>query len=120
VRVLANELFASKIGIALCLPIPEPQVIDISEEFIRRTALHIEIEGHRIPCMSGSHVGSRYIAQLEGTVFEYLPESLFPRVSNREDFIRVLAFDKWLGNCDGRQVVFTKHTLSANPIKPVD
>lgn len=28
--------------------------------------------------------------------------------SNKEDFARVLVFDKWLGNCDSRQAVFTK------------
>ncbi len=30
------------------------------------------------------------------------------RIANRQDFPRVLAFDKWTGNSDGRQAVFVK------------
>jgi hypothetical protein len=29
-------------------------------------------------------------------------------VKNLEDFPRMLAFDKWTGNCDGRQAVFVR------------
>ena len=38
--------------------------------------------------------------------FDYLPESELPRVRNLEDFARVLVFDKWLCNSDGRQAIF--------------
>jgi hypothetical protein len=38
----------------------------------------------------------------------YLPEGMLERVINRQDFHRVLVFDKWAGNSDGRQAVFTK------------
>ena len=44
----------------------------------------------------------------EGSVFDYLPESMMNRLRNRQDFARVLAFDKWTGNADGRQAVFSK------------
>ena len=30
------------------------------------------------------------------------------RIRNLQDFARVLVLDKWAGNADGRQVVFTK------------
>jgi hypothetical protein len=54
--------------------------------------------------------GSRYVADPIGTtVFDYLPAAMFNRVVNCRDFPRVLAFDKWTGNSDGRQAVFLKH-----------
>ena len=109
VRVLANEFFASQIGISLGLPIPEPQLIEVSDEFIARFNLTIEMVGHRTPCQSGLHLGSRYVADPDRSVIvDHLPESMFKLVENKHDFARVLAFDKWLCNCDGRQAVFTK------------
>src|SRR5947207_14805008 len=33
---------------------------------------------------------------------------MFARVTNQQDFIRILVFDKWLGNCDARQAVYVK------------
>lgn len=33
---------------------------------------------------------------------------MFHKVANRVDFIQVLAFDKWVGNCDGRQAIFRR------------
>lgn len=109
VRVLANEFLASRIGILLGLPMPEPQLVEVSDEFIKRFDLKIESAGHCVPFQAGLHLGSRYVADPERDIlFDYLPESLFQRVVNKQDFARILAFDKWLGNCDGRQAVFTK------------
>lgn len=109
VRVLANEFLASRIGISLGLPIPEPQIIDVSTELIRSANLQIEFVGHSIPCESGLHLGLRYVADPEQeAIFEYLPNSMLKRVVNMGDFARVLAFDKWLGNCDSRQAIFTR------------
>lgn len=111
VRVLANEFFASRIGISLGLPIPEPHLIEVSDEFIQRFDLKIESAGHRVTFQAGLHLGSRFVADPErDRTFDYLPESMIEKVANIDDFARVLAFDKWLGNCDSRQAVFTKKT----------
>src|SRR5262249_26924378 len=85
VRVLANEFFASRIGISLGLPMPEPQFIEVSDDLIKRADLHIEMAGHRVPFQSGLHLGSRYVADPERDImFDYLPESMFRRVVNKE------------------------------------
>ena len=87
VRVLANEFFASRIGISLGLPIPEPQLIEVSDELIERFDLKIESAGHSVPFQAGLHLGSRYVADPERDIlFDYLPESMFQRVANIEDF----------------------------------
>lgn len=110
-RVLANEFFASRIGAYLGLPVPEVAVIEVSEWLIAHTPeMCIEAPGRKEPCSSGLQLASRYIANREtDMVFDYLPESLMKR--NRhiaEETARVLIFDKWTGNADGRQAVFTK------------
>jgi hypothetical protein len=109
-RVLANEMLASRLGQWLDLPVPEVAEIEVSEWLIQNTPeLHVESVGHSVPCQSGLHLGSRYpVDPLEGVVFDYLPESMFHKVRNPEDFARVLVLDKWAGNADGRQAIFFK------------
>ena len=110
-RVLANELIASRLGLYLGLPMPEVAVIEVSDWLINNSPeLHIENAGHIIPYSSGLQLGSRYVADPEKeVVFDYLPESLMQKnVRNGQDFARVLVLDKWAGNADGRQVIFSK------------
>lgn len=110
-RILANEYLASKLGTLLGLPMPEVQIIEVSEWLIQSTPdLKIDLGGGMTaPCATGLQLGSRYVADpFETTVFDYLPEAMMYRLANLEDFPRVLAFDKWTGNSDGRQAVFVK------------
>ena len=110
-RVLANEFFASRIGLFLGLAIPEVAVIDVSEWLVKHTPdMRVHVAGRDVPCSSGLQLASRYIANPETElVFDYLPESLMRK--NRhiaDEFARAVVFDKWTGNTDGRQAVFSK------------
>jgi len=109
-RVLANEFLASRIGRCLGLPMPEVQVIEVSDWLIQNTPqLHIEFAGLKIPCRSGLQLACRYVADPEcDGVFDYLPESMHVNIDNLEQFAAVLVLDKWTCNADGRQVVFTR------------
>ena len=109
-RVLANEMLASRLGKWLSLPVPEVAVIEVSEWLIENTPeLRIEVAGHSVLCQSGNQLGSRYpVDPWEGVVFDYLPESMFGKVRNAYDFSRMLVLDKWAGNADGRQAIFSK------------
>ena len=110
VRALASEFFATKLGLFLGLPMAEAVVIEVSDWLIEHTPeLRIEIGNTTIPCVAGLHFASRYAADgAMDRVFDYMPETQFGRVVNRDDFVPMLAFDKWTGNCDGRQAVFAK------------
>jgi hypothetical protein len=110
-RVLANEFLASRLGLYLGLPMPEVAVIEVSEWLVNNTPeLRFDMAGLATPCSSGLQLGSRYVADPEkDMVFDYLPESLMlERIRILQDFGRMLVLDKWAGNADGRQVVFTK------------
>ncbi len=111
VRVLANEFLATRLGLWLGLPMPQVAVIEVSDWLIANNPdLRIELGGAATPCSSGLQLASRYVVDPEqDTVFDYLPENLMlEKTKNIEDFAAVLAFDKWTGNADGRQVVFSK------------
>src|SRR5207244_2505045 len=112
IRVLANEMLATKLGLALGLPMPQVVVIEVSSWLIKHTDdLRIQLASERITCRSGKQLGSRYVVpQLHGRLLDYLPQSLLERVVNVADFARVLVLDKWTCNADGRQVVFHHKT----------
>jgi hypothetical protein len=109
-RVLANEFLASRIGFALGLPMPQVNVIEVSDWLIQRTPeLCIDSAGLKTPCRSGLQLASRYVADPErNMVFDYLPESMFASISNLNQFAEVLVLDKWTCNADGRQAVFSR------------
>jgi hypothetical protein len=115
VRVLANEFLATRLGLWLGLPMPQVAVIEVPEWLIANTPdLRIELAGAATPCSSGPQLASRYVVDPEqDMVFDYLPENLMlEKTRNIQDFASVLAFDKWTGNADGRQVVFSKPVRS--------
>jgi HipA-like protein len=109
-KVLANEFLATRLAEDVGLPVPPTEIIEVPEWVIANTPeLRIEIAGHSVPCQPGLQFGARYICDpMEDQAFDYLPESMFDRVKNRETFAGMLAVDKWLGNANGRQAVFWK------------
>jgi len=109
VRVLANEMLATRLGQCLHLPMPSVEIIEVPDWLIASTPeLRMETGGSKIPCSTGKQLASRYIATNEGSTFDYIPESAFSSVRNTADFARVLVLDKWTCNSDGRQAIFTK------------
>ena len=111
IRVLANEFLGTRLGLWLGLPMPEVAVIEVSDWLIANTPdLRIELAGLATPCSSGLQLGSRHIGNPEqDRVFDYLPEALMlEKTRNLQAFAAVLVFDKWTGNADGRQAIFSK------------
>jgi len=112
-RVLVNDYLASRLARSVGLPVPTVEVVEVSEWLIEHTPeLHVQLAHETVRCQPGLQFGSKYaVHPLQGTVFDYLPcELLATRVRNLEAFAGILAFDKWTGNADGRQVAFWKHS----------
>jgi hypothetical protein len=110
VRVLTNEMLATRLGLELGLPMPRVEVIEVSDWLIEHTEdLRIQLGGQRIPCRSGKQLGSLYVGS-PGMTLDYLPQELLTRASNVADFARVLVLDKWACNADGRQAVYVRKT----------
>jgi hypothetical protein len=84
--------------------------MEVSDWLVENTPeLKIDLTPRSLPCASGLQFASRYVGDAEeDRVFDYLPDSMLHRIENRDDFPRVLVFDKWTGNSDGRQAVFVK------------
>jgi len=110
IRVLANEMFATRLGLHLGLPMPRVEVIEVSDWLIEHSSeLRVQLAGSQISCKSGKQFGSLYVGQNSpGLTFDYLPNEMLKHVRNLADFARVLVLDKWTCNSDGRQAVFCR------------
>ncbi len=112
VRVLANEFLATRLAERIGLTVPATEIIAVDGWLIQNTReLTMELAGSVAPCHAGLQFGARYVLDpAEGQVFDYLPETMLEKLKNRAAFTGMLALDKWLGNANGRQAVFSKKT----------
>jgi len=110
VRVLANEMLATRLGQMLELPMPRVETIEVSQSLIEHTAdLRVELAGVSTLCKAGTQLASLYVQDpSDSIVQDYLPENLLEAVRNIRDFACVLVLDRWTCNSDGRQAVFTR------------
>jgi hypothetical protein len=110
IRVLANEFFGTLLGTWLGLPMPQAEVIEVSDWVIGHSpGLCIQNGETVTPCSAGLQFASAYMADHEREFpLAFVPPGLFDIVVNRTDLARVLVFDKWTGNCDARQAIFLK------------
>ena len=111
VRVLANELLATRLAQTVGLTVPFSDVVEVTEWLIANTRdMHIELpHGQREKYRAGLQFGSQFIGGLmPGQVVDYLPEQQLDEVRNLQEFAGMLALDKWTGNCNGRQAVFDR------------
>jgi len=110
-RVLANELIATRMAEAVGLTVPKSDVVEVSDWLIQNSpGMMMELgRGVRERCAAGLQFGSQFVGGLmPGQVVDYLPEPQLDEVRNLAEFAGMLAIDKWTGNCNGRQAVFER------------
>jgi hypothetical protein len=95
-RALVNEFLGSVILTGLGIATPRPALVEIGDDCVSAEFLP----------PGGTHFGSRYPGDGAISVYDFLPNSLVQKVSNREDFVGALVFDLWCSNTDSRQAIF--------------
>ena len=113
VRVLANELIATRLAEAIGLTVPATDVIEVTDWLVRHTGtMTVDLaRGQKARCAAGLQFGSRFVGGLmPGQVVDYLPETQLEEVRNLPEFAGMLCLDKWTGNSNGRQAVFERRT----------
>ena len=110
VRVLANELLASRLAVAAGLTAPHAELVEVSDWLVENTPeLEMDYGRTRQRCTPGLQFGSRFVGGLmPGQVVDYLPEEQLGELKNAAEFAGILALDKWTGNANGRQAVFAR------------
>jgi hypothetical protein len=104
-RVLANDYLACRMARMIGLSVPEPVLIQVDEKTIQEQQITFTLAGRVVPVRPGLQFGSEVVT---GEVWDWPSGSMLGRVRNLMEFAGLLAFDKWTGNADGRQVVFHK------------
>jgi len=109
-RVLANELIATRLAAAVGLTVPPSDVVEVTEWLVANTFdMQVEGRGGRERYSAGLQFGSQFVGGLmPGQVVDYLPEQQLDEVRNLAEFAGMLCIDKWAGNCNGRQAVFER------------
>ena len=110
-RVLANELIATRLAAAVGLTVPASDVVEVTEWLVANSAdMVVELpRGQRERYKAGLQFGSQFVGGLmPGQVVDYLPEQQLAEVRNLAEFAGMLCIDKWAGNCNGRQAVFER------------
>ncbi len=110
-RVLANELVATKLAEAAGLSVPASDTVEVSDWLIGNSPeMWVEAgRGEHVKCEGGLAFGSQFVGGLmPGHVVDYLPEEQLSDLRNLAEFAGMLCIDKWTGNSNGRQAVFTR------------
>lgn len=107
-RILANEMLATRLAARLGLIVPQVEVVEVRPEIIAYTPdLVIQLGLGRKPCAAGKQFGSQFPGHpARLTVHDFLPDEQLGSVGNLADFLGVLVFDKWTCNTNGRQAIF--------------
>ena len=111
VRVLANEMIATRLAAAVGLTVPACDVVQVTEWLVANTSEMVfeAARGERRRYDAGLQFGSQFVGGLmPGHSVDYLPEEQLRQVRNLAEFAGMLVVDKWTGNCNGRQAVFSR------------
>ena len=109
-RVLANELLASRLAVAAGLTAPHAELVEVSSWLVENTPeLEMDLGRTRERCKAGLQFGSRFVGgMMPGQVVDFMPEDQLGELRNLGEFAGMLALDKWTGNANGRQAVFVR------------
>jgi hypothetical protein len=107
-RILANEMLATRLAARLGIAAPQVEVIDVRPEMIANTPdLSMQLGLGRTPCAAGKQFGSQFPGHpARMAVYDFLPDEQLSGVRNLSDFLGVLVLDKWTCNTNGRQAIF--------------
>jgi hypothetical protein len=112
-RILVNEALAAGILEHLQISSPPHRIVNLSPEFLEANPdVFMQTGNRRIPIAPGWHFGSRHPGNPDTlAIYDFIPDSLLGQVANAEQFLAVLAFDRWVANADGRQSIFFRAQL---------
>jgi hypothetical protein len=109
-RILINEWLACSLLAYLGISTPKIAVVNLSAEFlIRNPGVHIQLHSRRLAVEPGKHFGSLYRGKTsDAIIYDFMPDVLHGKVTNWTDFLGAIVLDKWTGNVDARQAIFTR------------
>ena len=114
-RILANEMLATRLAARMGLCVPQIEVVEVRPELIAYSAdLVMQLGLGRKPCAAGKQFGSQFPGHpARMAVHDFLPDEELVAVRNLSDFLGIFVFDKWTCNTNGRQAIFYREPEEA-------
>ena len=111
-RILANEMLATRLAARLGICVPQAEVIEVRPELIALTSeLVIKVGIGQAPCSAGKQFGSQFPGHpARMAIHDFLPDEQLGGVQNLSDFLGIFVFDKWTCNTNGRQAIFFRES----------
>jgi hypothetical protein len=111
-RILANEMLATRLAARLGLCVPQVEVVDVRADLIACTVdLVMQLGVGRAPCSAGKQFGSQFPGHpARMTVYDFLPDEQLCAIRNLSDFLGIFVFDKWTCNTNGRQAIYFRES----------
>lgn len=115
-RILANEMLATRLAARMGLCVPQIEVVEVRPELIAYSAdLVMQLGLGRKPCAAGKQFGSQFPGHpARMAVHDFLPDEELVAVRNLSDFLGIFVFDKWTCNTNGRQAIFYREPEEAS------
>jgi hypothetical protein len=109
-RILVNEWISAILINHLQISTPVTRFVNVSSDFlIDNPGVHIQLGSRHVSVEPGWHFGSRYPGDpAKVMVYDFVPDLVLEKVVNLNEFLGVLVFDKWIGNVDARQAIFSR------------
>lgn len=113
-RILINEVIAAGILAHLQIDSPPHQMICLSPAFLEASPdIYLQTGTRHTPVEPGWHFGSQHPGNPNTmAIYDFIPDALLNQVANADQFLAVLAFDRWVANSDGRQSIFFRAQLN--------
>jgi hypothetical protein len=121
-RILINEAVCSELLGRLGVSAPEWAWVHADRAFLdANPEVRIErAQGHSA-IDPGWHFGSRFpVNPSKELVYDFMPPNLMRKVRNRSAFLKMLVFDTWVDNHDGRQAVFFRVPKRGYRVEMID
>ncbi len=108
-RTLINEWVVTRLLRFLEVSTPEVHPLQLIRGIEGDDLLNFQIGNRKIPIHDGVHLGSLCPVDPERVaIFDFLPRQLLSKVVNLPDFAIAYVFDRWVGQADTRQAIFTR------------
>ena len=119
-RILANEMLATRLAARLGLLVPQIEVVEVRHELIAYSSdLVIQLGMGRKPCAAGKQFGSQFPGHpARLAIHDFLPDENLGAIRNFADFLGIFVFDKWTCNTNGRQAIFFRESADSVPAAP--
>jgi hypothetical protein len=117
-RTLVNERIADCLAQKIGISVAPTALLRLSDRAVNRSQLTFQVGSSSVPVEPGIHLGSLCPASPTSTrIYDILPLSLLPKVTNLYHLGSIYAFDRWLAQTDKRQAVFVRERASARELR---